>query len=72
MLRCGARRAAGISSTRYLGSDPAADDFQCLGVAAATRVSTGGRYPENLGLGLNDTRSAGGDHGVELNFGYRF
>ena len=53
-----------------------AADFKALcqriGVAATTRVSTGGRFSENLSLGLNYTQSAGGDHGVELNFGYRF
>ena len=71
-LGSGARWSAWISDTRYLGTDLANDNFQRLGIAVTTRVSAGGRYSENLSLGLNYTQSAGGDHGVELNFGYRF
>ncbi|HNK33378.1 MAG TPA: hypothetical protein PK403_14010, partial [Plasticicumulans sp.] len=71
-LGSGARWTAWISDTRFLGSELAADNFQRIGIAASTRVRVGERFSENLNLGLHYTQSAGGDHGVELNFGYRF
>lgn len=71
-LGSGARWQAWISDTRFIGSDLAIDNFQRIGIAASTRVSVGDRFSENLSLGLHYTQSAGGDHGLELNFGYRF
>lgn len=71
-LGSGARWTAWFSDTRFVGSDLAADNFQRIGIAATTRVGVGDRFSENLSLGLHWTQSAGGDHGVELNFGYRF
>lgn len=72
VLGHGARWTAWASDTRYFGSKLAVDNFQRVGIAATTRLSVGDRYSDTASLGLTYTHTASGNHGLELNFGYRF
>lgn len=71
-LGSGARWRLWATDTRYFGDRLATPSNQEIGFSASTRVRAGASVDQVVNLGMSFTRTEGGGHAAQLNFGYRF